>query len=31
METLDFDVRHRFLASYIWDLPIGKISILHRT
>ena len=22
--NLDFDVRHRFLASYIWDLPIGK-------
>ena len=22
--SLDFDVRHRFLASYIWDLPIGK-------
>jgi hypothetical protein len=22
--NLDFDVRHRFLSSYIWDLPIGK-------
>ena len=22
--NLDFDVRHRFLASYIWDLPIGR-------
>lgn len=22
--NLDFDVRHRFLASYTWDLPFGK-------
>jgi hypothetical protein len=22
--NLDFDVRHRFVASYIWDLPFGK-------
>jgi hypothetical protein len=22
--NLDFDVRHRFVASYIWDLPFGR-------
>ncbi len=22
--NLDFDVRHRFTASYIWDLPFGR-------
>jgi Carboxypeptidase regulatory-like domain/TonB dependent receptor len=26
--NLDFDVRHRFVASYIWDVPFGKGHVL---